>query len=154
MEQDELVVEDLRSANGTLLNGQPVVKASLVPGDTLTIGNTQLAYAVGDETDPTTPTKKSKNSCGKSSRATSRKSRGASCRKSKKQMIRRRRKMMTCRRRRKRSRQPEAATESSCLRGGPEAMVERQAFYLRINGVIQRNGLPRSSTRTSESIRA
>lgn len=47
-ERGESVVEDLRSANGTFLNGQQVERSSLVPADVLTIGNTQISYAVGE----------------------------------------------------------------------------------------------------------
>jgi serine/threonine protein kinase len=42
---------DLRSANGTYVNGQRITKAALRPGDTLQVGNTSLAVQVqyGDE---------------------------------------------------------------------------------------------------------
>jgi pSer/pThr/pTyr-binding forkhead associated (FHA) protein len=39
---DQLVVEDLGSTNGTLVNGSQVDRAVLRPGDTLTIGRVDL----------------------------------------------------------------------------------------------------------------
>jgi len=40
-------VEDLESANGTLLNGKPVQRRVLRPGDQITIGTTVLRYGEG-----------------------------------------------------------------------------------------------------------
>lgn len=40
LEESGLVVEDLGSRNGTLVNGVPVATASLRPGDRLTVGLT------------------------------------------------------------------------------------------------------------------
>ncbi len=37
-EDGRLVVEDLRSSNGTLVNGAGITKTTLNPGDTLTVG--------------------------------------------------------------------------------------------------------------------
>jgi pSer/pThr/pTyr-binding forkhead associated (FHA) protein len=37
-----LVVRDLNSTNGTLLNGSPIYAALLLPGDELSIGNSQF----------------------------------------------------------------------------------------------------------------
>jgi pSer/pThr/pTyr-binding forkhead associated (FHA) protein len=39
---DQLVVEDLRSTNGTLVNGEPVVRQVLKAGDLVTIGRVEL----------------------------------------------------------------------------------------------------------------
>jgi len=39
---NELVVEDLDSTNGTLVNGEPVGRAVLKIGDTLTVGRLEL----------------------------------------------------------------------------------------------------------------
>lgn len=39
---------DLNSANGTRLNGERVERATLVPGDTISLGSQQLRYRVGD----------------------------------------------------------------------------------------------------------
>jgi hypothetical protein len=44
---DGAVVNDLRSTNGTLLNGARVTTAALVDGDELRIGETTLVYRVG-----------------------------------------------------------------------------------------------------------
>jgi pSer/pThr/pTyr-binding forkhead associated (FHA) protein len=45
-----LVVRDLGSTNGTLLNGQHVTEASLMPGDRLTVGMTTFVVS-GDGDD-------------------------------------------------------------------------------------------------------
>src|SRR5262249_23691916 len=42
VEGSEVLVEDLGSASGTLLNGAPVKRAQLMAGDTLTVGSTQV----------------------------------------------------------------------------------------------------------------
>lgn len=42
---DIFVVRDMGSKNGTLLNGKKIDVAKLNPGDTLTIGNTDLSAA-------------------------------------------------------------------------------------------------------------
>ena len=39
---DQLVVEDLRSTNGTMVNGERVERQVLKPGDTVTIGRVDL----------------------------------------------------------------------------------------------------------------
>jgi pSer/pThr/pTyr-binding forkhead associated (FHA) protein len=41
-------VVDLGSANGTRLNGQPVGRASLLPGDIISVGGSTLRYEAGD----------------------------------------------------------------------------------------------------------
>jgi ABC transport system ATP-binding/permease protein len=55
-----LVVEDLGSSNGTLVNGEPIESPSrLAPGDLVTVGSTELEVQSGDEpqlSTPTTPT--------------------------------------------------------------------------------------------------
>jgi pSer/pThr/pTyr-binding forkhead associated (FHA) protein len=55
-----LVVEDLESSNGTLVNGDPIHSpCRLAPGDVVTVGSTELEVQVGDEpqiSTPTTPT--------------------------------------------------------------------------------------------------
>jgi pSer/pThr/pTyr-binding forkhead associated (FHA) protein len=55
-----LVVEDLGSSNGTLVNGEPIDSpCRLAPGDIVTVGSTELEVQVGDEprlSTPTTPT--------------------------------------------------------------------------------------------------
>lgn len=45
-------VEDLESANGTLLNGKPVQRRVLRPGDQITIGTTVLRYGEGQAGTP------------------------------------------------------------------------------------------------------
>lgn len=49
-----LWVRDLGSANGILVNDQPVVESHLMPGDELTVGMTTFVVAYGDEP-PATP---------------------------------------------------------------------------------------------------
>ena len=39
---DQLVVEDLESTNGTLVNGSPIQRAVLRDGDTLTVGRVEF----------------------------------------------------------------------------------------------------------------
>jgi pSer/pThr/pTyr-binding forkhead associated (FHA) protein len=39
----QLEVEDLQSTNGTYVNGKRIVKATLLPGDTLRVGRVELA---------------------------------------------------------------------------------------------------------------
>ena len=55
-----LVVEDLGSSNGTLVNGEPIDSpCRLAPGDFVTVGSTELEVQVGEEprvSTPTTPT--------------------------------------------------------------------------------------------------
>ena len=43
--EDMLVVEDLRSTNGTFVNGRRVERAALGDGDRLTIGRVELAVS-------------------------------------------------------------------------------------------------------------
>jgi hypothetical protein len=47
--EDGLVVWDLGSESGTLVNGVPVTKANLHAGDTLTLGGTDFAVKVKPE---------------------------------------------------------------------------------------------------------
>jgi pSer/pThr/pTyr-binding forkhead associated (FHA) protein len=55
-----LVVEDLGSSNGTLVNGELIdIPCRLAPGDVVTVGSTELEVQVGEEpqlSTPTTPT--------------------------------------------------------------------------------------------------
>jgi ABC transport system ATP-binding/permease protein len=55
-----VVVEDLGSSNGTLVNGDPIDSpCRLAPGDLVTVGSTELELQVGEEpriSTPTTPT--------------------------------------------------------------------------------------------------
>src|SRR5204863_5597221 len=55
-----LVVEDLGSSNGTLVNGEPIDSpCRLAPGDVVTVGATELEIRVADDDHrgaPTTPT--------------------------------------------------------------------------------------------------
>lgn len=45
-DKNQLELEDLGSTNGTFVNGQKVMKATLKAGDTLTIGRVQFAVSV------------------------------------------------------------------------------------------------------------
>jgi pSer/pThr/pTyr-binding forkhead associated (FHA) protein len=55
-----VVVEDLDSSNGTMVNGEPIAAARrLAPGDVVTVGSTELEVRVTDDehlSTPTTPT--------------------------------------------------------------------------------------------------
>jgi pSer/pThr/pTyr-binding forkhead associated (FHA) protein len=55
-----LVVQDLGSSNGTLVNAAPIdAPRRLAPGDVVTVGSTELELRVGGEprlSTPTTPT--------------------------------------------------------------------------------------------------
>ena len=44
---DQLVVEDLKSTNGTLVNGTPVDRAVLKTGDVLTVGRVEFRVIPG-----------------------------------------------------------------------------------------------------------
>jgi len=46
-ESDVLVVEDLDSTNGTLVNGVRVTRAELKPGDALTVGRVHFTVGTG-----------------------------------------------------------------------------------------------------------
>lgn len=46
-ESDQLVVEDLRSTNGTLVNGQRVERQLLKPGDRVTVGRVDFEVVQG-----------------------------------------------------------------------------------------------------------
>jgi pSer/pThr/pTyr-binding forkhead associated (FHA) protein len=48
-QSDRLVVEDLKSTNGTMVNGRKTEHAILQPGDTLTIGRVTLMVSKGTE---------------------------------------------------------------------------------------------------------
>lgn len=48
---DRLVVEDLKSTNGTIVNGRKTDRAILQAGDTLTIGRLTLRVSKGTEVD-------------------------------------------------------------------------------------------------------
>ena len=43
-EEDDFYIRDLKSRNGTLVNGEPISECRLNPGDRITIGNTVLAF--------------------------------------------------------------------------------------------------------------
>src|SRR5262245_835870 len=45
-----LICEDLESTNGTFVSGYRIKSAVLAPGDTITIGETELAIELLDET--------------------------------------------------------------------------------------------------------
>jgi transcriptional regulator with GAF, ATPase, and Fis domain len=47
---DGLICEDLESTNGTFVSGHRVKSAVLAPGDTITVGETELAFELLDET--------------------------------------------------------------------------------------------------------
>src|SRR5688572_21185588 len=47
---DGLICEDLESTNGTFISGHRIKSAVLAPGDTITIGETELAIEMLDET--------------------------------------------------------------------------------------------------------
>ncbi|MEK7449536.1 MAG: FHA domain-containing protein [Planctomycetota bacterium] len=51
-ESDGYYVEDLKSRNGTLLNGQKIEKSRLAPGDLVTIGRTELKFEEGSVSSP------------------------------------------------------------------------------------------------------
>ena len=44
---DQLVVEDLKSTNGTLVNGKPVDRSVLKTGDVLTVGRVEFRVLPG-----------------------------------------------------------------------------------------------------------
>jgi len=44
---DQLVVEDLKSTNGTLVNGKPVDRSVLKTGDVLTVGRVEFRILPG-----------------------------------------------------------------------------------------------------------
>jgi pSer/pThr/pTyr-binding forkhead associated (FHA) protein len=52
-----VVLEDLESSNGTMVNGEPITSACrLAPGDIVTIGGTDLEVRVETAANPLTPT--------------------------------------------------------------------------------------------------
>jgi len=44
---DQLVVEDLKSTNGTLVNGKPIDRSVLKTGDVLTVGRVEFRILPG-----------------------------------------------------------------------------------------------------------
>jgi len=52
---DQLIVEDLRSTNGTFVNGQPVTRHVLQHGDTVLVGKHQLTYDQTEDARVATP---------------------------------------------------------------------------------------------------
>lgn len=48
-EQDRFRLRDLKSTNGTFLNGEPIQEAWLSDGDILTIADTELTFYTGDD---------------------------------------------------------------------------------------------------------
>ena len=46
-DSDQLIVEDLESTNGTLVNGERISRAVLRTGDTLTVGRVSFAVLPG-----------------------------------------------------------------------------------------------------------
>ena len=57
-EGSDVLVEDLGSANGTLVNDMPIQRAVLGPGDVLKVGNSRLAVAGSEASSPTAAGKK------------------------------------------------------------------------------------------------
>ena len=55
VERGEVLVEDLDSAGGTLVNGQLVTYSRLLHGDTITIGSTQMRFVTDDSDGAETP---------------------------------------------------------------------------------------------------
>ena len=52
-----VVLEDLESSNGTMVNGEPIASACrLAPGDVVTIGGTDLEVRIDTAENPLTPT--------------------------------------------------------------------------------------------------
>jgi pSer/pThr/pTyr-binding forkhead associated (FHA) protein len=47
VEDDQVVLVDLGSTNGTLVNGQPVRRVVLVDGTTVTLGRTTMVFRQG-----------------------------------------------------------------------------------------------------------
>jgi pSer/pThr/pTyr-binding forkhead associated (FHA) protein len=43
-EGDDFIIEDLRSTNGTEVNGRPIVRRRLADGDVIRVGNTTLRF--------------------------------------------------------------------------------------------------------------
>jgi pSer/pThr/pTyr-binding forkhead associated (FHA) protein len=52
---DTVVVEDLDSSNGTIVNGSPVDQARLEDGDIIQLGGTELEVRTAADDDPLTP---------------------------------------------------------------------------------------------------
>src|SRR3954468_8047339 len=52
LEDGTFQVRDLKSVNGTLVNGFPVEVAALTPGDVITVGNATLTYLFSDQDEP------------------------------------------------------------------------------------------------------
>ncbi|SFR88328.1 FHA domain-containing protein [Microbacterium sp. cf046] len=53
---ERAMVRDMKSTNGTLLNGQKVVEAALAPDSTVTIGRTDIVFRVIAQAAPPKPT--------------------------------------------------------------------------------------------------
>jgi len=52
LEEEEFVLYDLASRNGTLVNGEPVVRQVLVDGDIIQVGDTTLSFAGVEDRPP------------------------------------------------------------------------------------------------------
>ncbi len=52
---DTMVVEDLESSNGTIVNGEVREQARLEDGDLIRVGDTELEVRIADGEDPLTP---------------------------------------------------------------------------------------------------
>jgi pSer/pThr/pTyr-binding forkhead associated (FHA) protein len=50
-----VVVEDLESSNGTIVNGNQVAQARLEDGDVIQLGGTELEVRIAEGDDPLTP---------------------------------------------------------------------------------------------------
>ena len=48
MEEDQVVLVDLGSTNGTFVNGQPVRRVALTDGTNITLGRTTLVFRQDD----------------------------------------------------------------------------------------------------------
>ena len=60
IQQDRIIIVDRGSSNGIIINGEKQLQSQLVPGDTIQIGNYQIAIAIPSNSQPlTTPASQS-----------------------------------------------------------------------------------------------